>query len=89
MGGRYNIVLLVIFKYVESGVCTLCSTVLNVNKTRGGAEAGCGASNWFQGHYTNPDFMSLLEILPSSKAELQPAFKAQFEAYMYSTTFIK
>lgn len=33
--------------------------------------------------------MDLLEILPSSKDELKPAFEAQLEAHKYSTTFIK
>lgn len=59
--------LLVIFKYAESRVCTLCYSVLNMNKTWAGVEDGYGASNWFQGHYTKPNCMGLLEILPSSR----------------------
>lgn len=79
----------VIFKYVESRICTLCSSALNMNKTWGGVEVGYGVSNWFQGHYTKPDCMGLLETLPSSKGKWQPVFKAQLEAHLCSTTFIQ
>lgn len=37
-----------------------------MNKTWGGVEVGYGASNWFQGHYTKPDCVSLFRLPANS-----------------------
>lgn len=53
---------LVLFKYVESRVCTFVFVCFHTNKAWLVVEVGCGASNWFQGCYTKPDCMGLLEV---------------------------
>jgi len=38
----------------------------NMNKTWDRVEVDYGASDWFQGHYTKPECMGLLEFLANS-----------------------